>query len=318
MKAGRLSEAAEQRSLLRPFGAMAPDDGRVREALCAETGTAFLPPAWMLLAECAQRMIAAGARETEATLQIMWPADRPEEELKEMTLRAAAFCSAQEVNMRGICAGAAKGAYLPSVSVVMEGRREGGAAKARPGDDLVIAGRAGLAGGAILAADGREELAGVFALSFTERAAGAAGEDCGTALVREAVREAAGFGMSLAVSGGQGGVFGALRELGLKSDLGFAADLTAIPVAQETIEICEHYGADPYRLYSPGMVIICASDGAGLAARLGQAGIPAARIGGLRPGKDRILQNGQETRWLEKRQQDALWAFWEEREENRT
>lgn len=38
-------------------------------------------------------------------------------------------------------------------------------------------------------------------------------------------------------------------------DLGFRVELSSIPIRQETIELCEYYDINPYRLYSGGCLL---------------------------------------------------------------
>ena len=47
---------------------------------------------------------------------------------------------------------------------------------------------------------------------------------------------------------GEGGIFAALYRLAKEADTGLVVDLKAMPVRQETIEICEYYKLNPYQL----------------------------------------------------------------------
>ncbi len=53
------------------------------------------------------------------------------------------------------------------------------------------------------------------------------------------------------------GVLAALWELGEAAATGFEIEYGAIPVRQETIELCECLGIDPYELPSSGTVYLC-------------------------------------------------------------
>ena len=59
----------------------------------------------------------------------------------------------------------------------------------------------------------------------------------------------------------EGGVFGALWELGQCSGVGLEIDLKKIPIRQETIEICEFFDLNPYKLLSGGSLLLAAADG---------------------------------------------------------
>lgn len=109
----------------------------------------------------------------------------------------------------------------------------------------------------------------------------------------------------------EGGVFGALWEMGSGSGVGLDIDLKKIPIRQETVEVCETLGLNPYILMSSGSMMIAADDGYGLAEKLKQAGIPASVVGKATEGNDRILRNGEDTRYLDKPQSDELYKIYQ-------
>ena len=105
----------------------------------------------------------------------------------------------------------------------------------------------------------------------------------------------------------EGGIFGALWEMAEASDIGLEIFLKKIPVKQETIEICEFFGINPYELISSGCMLIAAKDGTGLVHELEKAGIYAVLIGKATKGKDRLLFNEEEKRFLEPPKADELY-----------
>ena len=60
---------------------------------------------------------------------------------------------------------------------------------------------------------------------------------------------------------GEGGIFAALYRLAKEADTGLVVDLKAMPVRQETIEICEYYKLNPYQLASTGNILMICDDG---------------------------------------------------------
>ena len=50
----------------------------------------------------------------------------------------------------------------------------------------------------------------------------------------------------------EGGIYGALWELAEASGVGLEIDLKAIPIRQETVEVCEQFHLNPYQLISSG------------------------------------------------------------------
>lgn len=95
-----------------------------------------------------------------------------------------------------------------------------------------------------------------------------------------------------------GGIFGALWELSQKLGVGLSINLKKIPVRQETIEICEVFNLSPYELLSGGALIMVTEDGFGLVRQLEEAGITAALIGRTDQSNDKVVTNGEETRYL--------------------
>lgn len=105
----------------------------------------------------------------------------------------------------------------------------------------------------------------------------------------------------------EGGIFGALWEMASAAGVGMDIDLKKIPIRQETVEICEYFGLNPYQIMSSGSMLIAADNGWGLVRELEKAGIPAAVIGTFTSGHDRIIRNGEERRYLDKPQTDELY-----------
>ena len=105
----------------------------------------------------------------------------------------------------------------------------------------------------------------------------------------------------------EGGIFGALWELAESSGVGLEIDLKRIPVKQETIEVCEYFGINPYELISSGCMLMASPDGNTLLRELDKAGIHASLIGKATEGNDRILLNQEERRFLEPPKTDELY-----------
>ena len=109
----------------------------------------------------------------------------------------------------------------------------------------------------------------------------------------------------------EGGIFGALWEVGEASGVGIIADLDKIPIRQETIELCEFYDINPYMLISSGSMLIGTPHGNKLVDELAEQGIPAAVIGRATEGNDRIIRSGEETRFLEPAGSEQLYKIYQ-------
>lgn len=106
-----------------------------------------------------------------------------------------------------------------------------------------------------------------------------------------------------------GGVLAGLWKMAEASDSGLHIDLRRIPVRQETIEICERFDLNPYKLLSAGSLLIGVRNGEELVQYCVQQEIPAAVIGRAVKGNDRLLYSGQNTRYLERPSEDELVKF---------
>ncbi len=196
----------------------------------------------------------------------------------------------------------------------------------RPGQDLVVAGYAGLAGSCRIAAERAKELKQRFAASYIEelqrddslteriRAVNAPGRtpaecqtyfDAGGEPVTLSSYWAA-LGASEWEEAGEGGIYTALWNLSGAYLLGFTVDLRRIPVKQGTIEICEYYGLNPYRLLSDGCVVLAADNGGRLAERLAAEGIAAAVVGSVCEGITREVTYGDVRGFMERPREDEL------------
>lgn len=98
----------------------------------------------------------------------------------------------------------------------------------------------------------------------------------------------------------RGGIFAGLWEMAKEAGVGLEADLRKIPVRQETIEICEVLGENPYEMLSGGCLIMTAINGNALVAALSREEIPAAVIGRTTMGNDRVLYNNGHKQFLNK------------------
>lgn len=173
----------------------------------------------------------------------------------------------------------------------------------RPGDELVMTKWAGLEGTAILATEHREDLIQKLPEELVDTAAGFIQYLSVVPDAAVAVKS----GVSAMHDVTEGGIFGALWEMGEASGVGIIADIQKIPIRQETIEVCEFYGINPYQLISSGSMLIGCSQGNLLVERLQDAGIPAVVIGRAVEGNDRVVMHGEEKRFLEPAGSDEIY-----------
>ena len=174
---------------------------------------------------------------------------------------------------------------------------------ARPGMDILVTKWIGIEGTSIIAKEKETELKTKFSVPFVEKAKAL---DAYISVQSEAA-VAVKSGVSAMHDVMEGGIFGALWEMAEASGVGLEIDLKKIPVRQETIEVCEFFGINPYQLISSGCMLMAAEDGNLLVRELEKAGIPATIIGKATAGNDRVLLNEEERRFLEPPKADELY-----------
>ena len=273
-------------------------------AWCAQeaavAGKADAGEAAALVQKCANNLAAAGATPVSAMITIMLPEECEESDVKELMGQIVKACEMLQMEVAGGDANVTFAVKCPIVTITVIGAANPKAycdlSKAKAGQDLVLTKWIGLEGTAILAREHREKLLKRYPAYLVDEAAGFAQylsvvEDAKIAL------EAGACAMH---DLSQGGVFGALWELAEGAGLGLDVDLKKIPIRQETVETCEVCGVNPYEMKSGGSLLIAATDGEAVVSALEAKGISAAVIGKLTESGDRVVRNGEETRFLDR------------------
>ncbi len=103
--------------------------------------------------------------------------------------------------------------------------------------------------------------------------------------------------------------FGILEALyGMSKELkcGMEVRIRDIPIRQETVEVCEELGVNPYALCSGDSLLIVCKDGAGMQEILRDQGVEVTLVGVTCPGNDKMLLNGEERGYLPHIREDEL------------
>ena len=255
----------------------------------------------------ANDLASSGAEPVGVMLTILLPEESEEALLKEIMRDAEATCEKFHMQILGGHTEVSAAVNRPVISVSGVGKvkkdamiKTGGA---RPGMDIVVSKWIGIEGTVILAKERERELLGRYATTFIDRSKDL---DAYISVLSEAA-VAARSGVSAMHDITEGGIFGALWEMAEASGVGLEIDLKKIPVRQETIEVCEFFGINPYQLISSGCMLMAAEDGNLLVRELEKAGIPATIIGKATAGNDRVLLNEEERRFLEPPKADELY-----------
>lgn len=178
----------------------------------------------------------------------------------------------------------------------------------KPGDELVAAGAAALEGTVEIAEKKMEELQKYFSKGFLKDCISLR-ENYGTGEETEensAWKMAERAGASALLALGEGGFLSTLWKMAEASQVGLEADLRKVPIRQETIEVCEIFDVNPYKLLSGGAVLIGIRGGEALVQELRRAGFMAEIIGQANAGNDRLLYSGGNARYLERPAVDEI------------
>lgn len=175
----------------------------------------------------------------------------------------------------------------------------------KPGMDVVMAGTIGVGGISILAEKYKDKLLEKFTNSFVDECLelkkfigvekiATIAIDCGAVSMHNV---------------SDGGIFSAVWELASACNMGITVNIPDIPVWQQVIEVAEILDINPYLLESTGSMLIACENGEGMVDKFIDSGIPAAVVGVMTKGNDRIAVNQGETRYLEPPRGDELYKF---------
>ncbi len=170
------------------------------------------------------------------------------------------------------------------------------------GDELIVAGPVAAEGTAWLTENHHDRLREFFAERFLEDARRLP-EVYGTGMEKEnnqVWKMAEKAGASARYLMGEGGFLAALWKMAEASGVGLNVDLRSVPIRQETIEICEIFDVNPYKLLSGGSVLLGIQGGDAFVQELRRKGVMAAVIGQTNSGNDRLLYSGGNARYLER------------------
>lgn len=252
-------------------------------------------------------LASAGAEPVGVLLTVLLPPSVCEQDLCLMMKQVEEACAKAGVQVMGGHTEITRVVNQPVISVCGVGKVKNGriisTGGAKPGMDILVSKWIGIEGTAIIAKEKEEELEKRFSGEFIGRAKAF---DAYISVQSEAA-VAAKSGVSAMHDVTEGGIFGALWEMAEASGVGLEIDVKKIPIRQETVEICEYFGVNPYQLISSGCMLMAAENGGNLVRELEMAGIPAAVIGKAMTGNDRVLLNGDERRFLEPPKTDELY-----------
>ena len=110
---------------------------------------------------------------------------------------------------------------------------------------------------------------------------------------------------------GEGGILAALWRLSAAAGSGIRVDMKRLPILQETVEVCEYFHLNPYQLASAGSFLMVTENAEALCQRLAEQEIPASIIGQITDNNDKIIQNGEEIRYIDRPAPDEIYKIFE-------
>ncbi len=258
----------------------------------------------------ANDLASSGAEPVGVMLTVLLPEEIEEEDIREMMRQVEEACAHFHIQVMGGHTEVTRAVTQPVISVTGVGKvredRLVSTAGAKPGQDILVTKWIGIEGTSIIAKEKEKELLGRFSQAFVDTAKGF---DQYLSVLPDS-RIAVEHGVSAMHDVTEGGIYGALWEVAEASGIGLEIDLKAIPIRQETIEICEYFELNPYYLISSGCMLMAADQGHDLVRKLQAAGIPAAVIGKATDGKARRIWNGGEESYLERPKTDELYKIY--------
>ncbi len=258
----------------------------------------------------ANDLASAGAEPVGVLLTVLLPPSSEEALIRKLSEEVDHACKELGMQVMGGHTEVTAVVNQPLLSVTGIGKVKKGAlvttGGAQVGDDVVVSKWIGIEGTSIIAKEKEEELLSRFSRPFLQEAKDF---DKFLSVVPES-KVAVLSGVSAMHDVTEGGIYGALWELSEASHVGLEIELKAIPIRQETVEICEYFRLNPYQLIASGCMLMTAKDGRTLVSNLKKAGIHAAVIGRCVEGKAKKIINGEDTAYLERPKTDELYKIY--------
>ena len=174
---------------------------------------------------------------------------------------------------------------------------------AKPGDSIIFTKYAATEGTAILSWLFEKELNKEFGEEFVNTTKNLISS---ISVVKEGLL-AAQFNVSSMHDVTEGGVLGALWEIGTASGYGFKVNKNKIPILEETRRLCDFLSLDPLKLISSGSMIITTPNGSELLKILHENNIKATEIGCITFEKEFLLIDGEDIVKINSVESDELY-----------
>ena len=253
----------------------------------------------MAAVESCNALCAEGIAPMTMRAEILLPPGTDEQTLRIITERICRTCAEQDMKMEDIHAEVTSAVTRPVVTSACTGYPVNDSkADLKTTEYIVMTKWAALEGTWLLASEMGERLRERFPERILETARS-------TRKLLSVRREAEIAGHSIMEDLAEGGILAA------HMNKGFEVDLLAVPLLQETIEITNYLGINPYEMRSAGSLLIVTDDPDRMIELMETENIPAAVIGRMTGDRDKLLMIRDEKRYLDRPQADALWKVFE-------
>lgn len=323
MKTGKISEAALQRSVLKQLnnrrddvllGSAVGEDCAAMKLEAGEvcvlssnpvTGSGKVSGA-LAVCSAVNNLAASGAEPVGVLLTLLLPEEFKESHLKDLVAAMEEVCEAHKIQIMGGHTEVTTAVNVPVYSVTAVGKIQEKellrTKNAKADQDIVLSKWIGMEGSVAIVAAKEKELLERFPKAMIDQVKAMQPMCC--VLPEAALAGKSGVSAMHDVS--SGGIYGALYELSEAAGVGLEIDLRAIPIRQETVEICEYLGLNPYYLKSGGSLLMVCDHGQELVRVLEKSGIPAAVIGRTTADHAKAVINEGEISYLERPKADEL------------
>lgn len=255
----------------------------------------------------ANDIASSGAEVVGMLVCAMLPPDIQEPEIKKVMEQIAASCEELKIQVVGGHTEITDAVTRPVLTLTGIGKvhkdRLLATGGAKPGQDVVITKWIGLEGTSILAKEREESLLKQFPRHLVDEAKDY--EKMMSVIPEAAIAVKSNVSAMHDIT--EGGVFGALWEMAESAGVGLTVDLKKLPIKQTTVEICNYFDINPYELMSSGSMLIAVDNGYDLVRKLEREHIHGTVVGKITDSNDRIVINGEETRFLEPPKTDELY-----------
>ncbi len=269
MELGTVSELVNTRSVIKHIrkhnkdmeqGVGVGSDYSLANGIAVSEGVASTPYiAWV---KAMNNLAVSGARISGVRTVMLLPESVTEEEIKLYMKEFNSLADEEDIQILGGHTEVGRAYNFVSFVVTAYGMVEKYRQNIKAiseGDKIVMIGLAGLMGTDLIARQKTEELSSRFARSYIERAFFDKTEYAVKNKVDKLI-DLFGDDVLYMHDVSQGGIYGALWQLGVKIKHGICIEHATIPIRQETVEICNYFDINPYLLDGTGALVAVVKD----------------------------------------------------------